>query len=149
MALSATRGASLCRGQEQAEVDGASGAMLTSATWKAGLGEQRTQEKNIQELQGKEKLLVQNSTLPQAIVVAVLQQSLAELWGWGYAQILPVREWDCWGKKRDWDALVTSAAKHRTQQRKRKTPRDMLGRAGGCKSPQMGSKQIAMQHNDL
>lgn len=86
-----------------------------------GLGEERAQEKNIQELQGQERLLVQNSSLPQVIMVAVLQQSLAELWGRGYAQILPVKEWDCWGKERDWDALVTSAAKHRTQQRKRKT----------------------------
>lgn len=37
-----------------------------------GIGEQRAKEKNIQELQDKERLLVQNSTLPQAIMVAVL-----------------------------------------------------------------------------
>lgn len=42
VALSATRGVSLCWGQEQAEVAGVSGAMVTSATWRGWGGSQGT-----------------------------------------------------------------------------------------------------------
>lgn len=74
VALSATTGVNLCWvAEDQAEVAGVSGATVISATPRAVvLGSKGHRKKIIQELQSKERLLVQNSTLPQAIMVAVL-----------------------------------------------------------------------------
>lgn len=143
MALSASRGVSLCWGQEQAGVAGVSGHLCHPEN--CGPGEQRAQEKNIQELQGSScKSLQQVFSNNGGCAVAIPGRAV----GLGLCSNSLSGNEIAGGRREigmHWSPVQHNAGHSRGKGR----PRDTLGRAGGCKSPQTGNKQIAVQHSDL